>query len=330
MKKTLISVLLVIVLIVGGIFSYIMLSWDKAYDVPYPDYKASNDSALIARGKYLVYGPGHCAYCHMPSEKLQDVASGEEVPLSGGWEFNIPPGSFRAPNLTADVETGIGALSDGEIARALRYSLTHEGKVMVPVMPFQNMSDEDIIAIISFLRTQEAVYNVIPPSEFTFLGKALLTFGMFKPVYPTGTPPAKVASDSTASYGSYLANSVANCVGCHTDRDLKTGAYINPLYSGGFLMPAEGDPEMEGYMFISPNITPDPESGIIAAWDEQTFIERFQYGRLQPGSPMPWEAYATMTELDLKAVFRYLNTLEPVKSNITQTVFEPGEAIPEK
>ena len=54
-------------------------------------------------------------------DKLEAVDKGLEMPLSGGWELDIPPGTFRAPNLTPDMETGIGKLTDAEVARNLRY-----------------------------------------------------------------------------------------------------------------------------------------------------------------------------------------------------------------
>ncbi len=329
MKKVLISIVLIIIVIVAGLFTYIMTSWDRNFDAPYPKITASTDSAVIARGKYLAYGPAHCAYCHVPTEKLKDVAAGKEVALTGGWTFKIPPGTFRAPNLTSDIETGIGGLTDGEIARALRYSVDPHNKFMIPVMPFQELSDEDLTAVISFIRTQQPVKNEIVPAEYSMLGKALLAFGALKPTGPTKTPPVSVPIDTTAAYGSYLAHSVANCVGCHTNRDLKTGAFSGPAFAGGFHMDAEGDPAMKGYVFVTPNITPDPETGVMTNWDEQTFIERFKAGRLQDGSPMPWEAFATMTTGDLKAVYNYLKSLAPVKSNVVQTVFAPGEKIPE-
>jgi len=41
-----------------------------------------------------------------------------------------------------------------------------------------------------------------------------------------GIVPPAPEPDSTAAYGKYLAESVANCRGCHTNRDMMTGAYI--------------------------------------------------------------------------------------------------------
>ena len=71
---------------------YVQLAWNKKFDAPYPNIKASTDSAVIARGKYLAYGPMHCATCHVPMENIVDIEAGKELPMSGGWELDIPPG----------------------------------------------------------------------------------------------------------------------------------------------------------------------------------------------------------------------------------------------
>lgn len=329
MKKILLVVISLLALIILGLVVYILAAWNRDYDAPYPEIAASNDSAMIARGKYLIYGPAHCAYCHVPPDQLKYVAQGKEIPLIGGWQLAIPPGTFRATNITPDVETGIGAMDDRTFARALRYSVSHNNKVMIPVMECQEMSDRDIAAILSYLRVQEPVYAYVPPNEFTFLGKAILAFGILRPDGPKTTPPVEVPIDSSANYGNYISNSVANCVGCHTDRDLKTGAMAGPLYAGGLVMEAEGDPEAAGYRFIAPNITPDQETGIMAIWDEEGFIQRFKEGRMVAGSPMPWEAYAMMNDTELKALYRYLMSIEPVVNDIPKIVFAPGEELPE-
>src|SRR5690606_41627233 len=109
------------------------------YHAPYPDITASTDSAVIARGKYLAFGPAHCGTCHVPMNKVMDVENGEEIPHSGGWELTIPPGTFRAPNLTPDMETGIGKLTDGEIARTMRHMVGNDGRCIMPFMHFAEM-----------------------------------------------------------------------------------------------------------------------------------------------------------------------------------------------
>jgi mono/diheme cytochrome c family protein len=327
MKKVIVTIVTVLAVLIGGFILFVLLTWDKEYDTEYPAITATTDSAMIARGKYLVYGPAHCVYCHVPMDRLDDVAANKEVPLIGGMEFDIPPGKFRTPNLTPDDETGIGKLTDGEIARALRYSISHRNKLMVPFMPFQELSDEDLTAIISFLRSQEPVRNDIKPSEYNLLGKAVVALGLIKPEGPKKTPPKSVAIDTTAVYGGYLANSIANCVGCHTERDMNTGQFIGPVFAGG--MRFEPDAFSKGFSFISPNITPDKETSAISGWDEPLFIDRFHAGRLHAGSPMPWEAFSRMNETDLKALFRYLASLGPVHNKIDKTAFLPGEEFPD-
>ena len=44
--------------------------------------------------------------------------------------------------------------------------------------------------------------------------------------------------------------------------------------------------------FYTPNLTPDPKTGRIAAWDEETFVTRFRGGKAFAGSHMPWEHFA--------------------------------------
>ena len=275
---------LVLCLLIIGLLVFIQFSWDKKYDAPYPNITATTDSIIIARGKHLALGPAHCINCHVPMDKLREADEGKIMSLSGGWELTIPPGTFRAPNITPDNETGIGKMTDGEIARALRHSVNKNSRLVFPFMPFQELSDADLTAIISFLRSQESVKHKVERSELSFLGKALLAFGVIKPEGPKNTPPKSVEIDSTIVYGSYLANSVANCRGCHTERDFKTGDFIGAPFAGGTYF--EPDVFTEGYSFVTPNLTPQKETGIIANWDESKFITRMRGGRIHKGSRM--------------------------------------------
>ena len=73
---------------------------------------------MIERGRYVVRDLGSCTYCHGDPKQYARAEVGEEIPLSGGFVFDIPPGKFYPVNITPDVETGIGRLSDGQVARA--------------------------------------------------------------------------------------------------------------------------------------------------------------------------------------------------------------------
>jgi mono/diheme cytochrome c family protein len=244
----------------------------------------------------------------------EKVLAGEEVPLSGGLDFVIPLGTLFAPNITSDPETGIGKLTDQEIARALRYGIRHDGQAMIDLMPFYDISDYDLKAIISYLRTQPAIKNKRPENEYSFMGKVVKTF-LLKPS-GDGKVPHTPPADSTAEYGKYLVNSVANCRGCHTKRDLMTGAYIGPELAGGFPFEvfSQNGKIIKGKHLISPNLTSDPETGIMTRWSKKQFIERFRTGVVIKGSPMPWGPFSRMSDLELTAIYKYLNSMGPVKS----------------
>jgi len=160
---------------------YALIRPESTFDAPYPEIAASNDSTLIARGKYLVYGPAHCAYCHAPASEFQRVEAGEIVTLSGGNIFVLPVGKIHVPNITSDETTGIGSFKDGELARTLRYGVKRNGHALLDFMPFYDISDRDLTAIISYLRTEPAVNNPVPENEWNFMGRIVDALGMFKP-----------------------------------------------------------------------------------------------------------------------------------------------------
>ncbi len=291
----------ILLFLILGITLTVMGRQNIKYDRPYPTITASADSSVIIRGKHLVFGAAHCADCHSKTNADSLLKLGQDVPLTGGMVFDLPVGKIYAKNITPDKETGIGNYTDAEIARALRYGVHPDGRVVFDFMPFHNMTDEDMTAVISFLRAQKPIKNTVPDHDLNVLGKAVKAF-MIKPVGPDGEVAKQISPDSSAAYGKYLANNVANCSGCHTVRDL-SGTFTGEPFAGGN--------EIEG--FITPNITPDSTSRIFG-WSQQNFIDRFRMGKLQPKSPMPWQSFGRMTDEELKAIYSYLRTVKPVKT----------------
>jgi mono/diheme cytochrome c family protein len=276
------------------------------YDAPYPAIRSSTDTAVISRGRHLVYSAAHCADCHAKGNSDSILALGQEVPLTGGYEFKLPIAHIYTRNITPDKETGIGRYTDAEIARALRYGVRPDGTAMFDFMPFHNVSDEDLTAIISFLRAQKPVNNKVPDHSFSVIGKVVKAF-LIKPVGPTGEVPASVKPDTSIAYGKYLSMNVANCSGCHTKRDMMTGAYTGEFFAGGL--------EIDG--LITPNLTPHP-TGRIYGWSKQQFIDRIRQGKLIKQSPMPWTSFKRMTNDELTAIYNYLKSLKPVATEISK------------
>jgi len=278
----------------------------RAFEAPYPAIHASQDPAVVERGRYLAFGLAHCGECHGASQAPGAAAATRvEQPLSGGHEFHLPVGVFRVPNITPDRETGIGRYRDEEIARMLRYGVRPNGEALLPFMPFQDLSDEDLTAIISFLRSQAPVQHQVAPHDLNPLGRVVKAF-VLTPRGPSAPPVKHREREATPEYGRYLANSVGNCVGCHTKLDMRTGEFIGPKFGGGAPHSSHANPAQT---FVTPNLTPDQRWGWLNGWSEDAFVARFRAGRMRQGSPMPWEAFATIEERDARAIYQFLQSL---------------------
>jgi len=316
-RKILVAFGILVVVLVAGLATYVAMRQNLRFETPYPAVAASTDSVVVARGEYIVRVMSGCTSCH--GDPAQKVAQedGADVPLSGGFTWDIPPGKFYARNITPDAETGIGKFTDGAVARALRNGVGHDGRALLPFMEEQGLSDEDLAAVISYLRTQAPVHHPVPTHQYNLLGRIVKATVLANPVGPAETPLVVSPHGATIENGRYLAESVALCWACHTQRNMATGALAGPRYGGatGF----DAGPERS---WSPPNITPDPETGRLGRMSEDQFVARFRAGRAVPGSPMPWPRYARMTDDDLRAIHRYLKTVPPVKRDVGPPVVE--------
>ena len=317
-KKILIALAVVIGVLVAGFAIFVGSRQNLTFEAPYPEIAASTDSAVVARGRYVVHTLSNCGMCHGDPARQGDTTA-VEIPLSGGFQWKIPPGSFYARNITPDPTTGIGGVSDPVIARALRYGVGHDGRALLPFMEMQGLSDEDLTAIVSYLRVQPAVQNPVPPHEFNLLGKMVKATVLAKPVGPKETPLRASPRGATVENGRYLAESVTLCWACHTQRNPATGALTGPRYGGATEFTEPSDPT---HVWAPPNITSDPETGRLGKWTEDEFVARFRLGRIYPQSPMPWQALKRMDEDDVRAIYRYLKTVPPVHRDVGPPIVE--------
>jgi len=281
-------------------------------DTPYPEVAASADTTVIARGRYVVRDLANCANCHGDPSRATDVEEARDVPLSGGGHFDVPPGTFYVRNITPDSLSGLGAVPDRAIARALRFGVGHDGRALLPFMEMQGLSDEDLVAVVSYLRAQAPVRNVVPMHHYNLLGKMVRATMLAKPVGPHETPLKTSPHGATVENGRYLVESVALCGTCHTQRNMMTGAFTGPHLGGatGF------DKDSKGHSWSPPNITSDPHTGKVGMMTEDGFVTRFRAGRILPGSPMPWQGFRRLSDDDLRAIYRYLKTVPPVHRDV--------------
>jgi mono/diheme cytochrome c family protein len=312
----------VLVVVAGAGAVFVASRQNLRFDAPYPDVAASSDSSIVARGHYIVRDVAPCAACHGDPSQRKAWANGTDVPLIGGFVFDIPPGQFYTRNLTPDAETGLGNVKDRAIARALRYGVGHDGRALLPFMEMQGLSDDDLLAVVSYLRTQAPVRNVVPAHHFTLLGKVIRATALANPVGPAAPPLARSPRGASVETGRYLVESVALCWGCHTQRSRMTGALTGPRFGGATGLTESDDPR---HSWSPPNITGDPETGRLGKLNEDQFVARFRQGRVIPGSPMPWQAFSRMAEEDLRAIYRYLKSVPPVRRDVGPVLVNVGK-----
>ena len=298
--------------LVGGLAGWVQLTYRQDYSgTPLPNVVASKDPAVIARGEYVVQALAHCSSCHgPPNSSSQRKLDADSSDLSGGVHFPAAPfGDFYSANLTPDPDTGLGTRSDGEIARAIRYGVDHTGGyAAMMALSVGAMADEDLTAVVSYLRSLPPKKRDSPPDEWSFLAKALS--GKFQP--HDEPPPAYVpAGDVSVERGRYIANGPAGCYLCHTPRDpMKGFAESGPRFSGD--PEGRSDDTDPQYILVAPNLTPG-RGGRLSAWTEDQFLQRMRAGAAYRGSDMPWENFAKMTDEDLRSIYRYLKSLPPAE-----------------
>jgi mono/diheme cytochrome c family protein len=112
------------------------------------------------------------------------------------------------------------------------------------------------------------------------------------------------ATAEEASQGAYLANA-AGCEDCHTDR----GHGGQPYAGGRALATPFGT-------FYSPNITPDPETGI-GRWSDEQFLRALRDGVRPDGANyfpvFPYPSFTKIADADARAIKAYLFSLPAVR-----------------
>ena len=135
-------------------------SWGPPVEEP---IVAPPRSDQIAYGEYLAHNLGHCTQCHTPLvqgvEDFSRIGAGMNLfPTPFGYDWSV-----LAANITSHETLGLGARTDDEIKRAIVYGISADGRNLLPFMGFsfyEYISDEDLDAIVAYLRT-------LPPSEAT-------------------------------------------------------------------------------------------------------------------------------------------------------------------
>jgi len=269
------------------------------------------DDALVTRGGYLAHAAG-CMSCHTDKKAKGKL-------FAGGRGIKTPFGTYYSPNITPDLETGIGKWTDDDFLRALKRGINPESEHYFPIFPYTTytkLRDDDALAIKAYLFSQKPVarenraHDVWPPFGWRW------TIGPWKGLYfQEGDLKSDPNQDAAWNGGAYLVEALAHCGECHTPRNF-AGALDRTMWMAG----AEDGPEGE----VAANITPDFETGI-GDWsvDQIAFF-------LKVGTKPDYEAAeGLMAEAikdglshlsgdDLKAIAQYIKSLPPISNKVAR------------
>ncbi len=268
----------------------------------------------VARGKYLVENVTGCLECHTPHDWSSMVSATAQESAGAGEQmpFSDLPGRIIAPNITPDPETGAGNWTDDQLARAIREGISHDGRALFPLMPYQHfhsMSDEDLASVIVYLRSLPPVRNALPQTEIIFPVKYLIRSVPEPIIEPVPAPD----QSTPEKRGAYLVNE-GGCADCHTPVDSHNMPIAGLDFGGGFILQGAFG------AIAGANITPDPSG--IPYYDLNLFMEAIRTGsvRARKLSPlMPWPVYRGMTDKDLSDIFAFLRTVKPVRHHVDNT-----------
>jgi mono/diheme cytochrome c family protein len=190
-------------------------------------------------------------------------------------------------------------------------------------------------------------------TRWTMAGTGAALFLTAAVAYAPAQPVAAAAAPASGMVqrGQYLVLAMG-CHDCHTPKKMGPNgpepdmsralsghsqhAVLSapPKLEGGWLAATSTDlsawsgPWGISYAF---NLTPDENTGL-GIWTEDMFVQAMRTGRHMGVSrpilpPMPWWTLGALNDHDLKSVFAYLRSLEPIENRVPQPVIaEPPAA----
>jgi cytochrome c553 len=276
--RLLAGLVLLIVLALAIVYAISSLALRKTYSFPDSAVRAATDSASLAWGRHLMEAVTKCQDCH-------------EGDLGGKMMLDDPAfARLAAANLTAG-RGGISEFTDADLARAIRHGVGRDGRplVFMPSDAYGVLTDEDLAALLGYLRTFPPVDREHPEPRIGPVARILYLTGKF-PLLPVEITPHDATRTVrqpgvSVQYGQYLAT-IGGCRSCH-----------------GQQLAGDANPD-----------APDITVGRLAAWTEEDFFRALREGRRPDRSAidpvkMPWVRSGLMTDDEIRAVWTYLRSL---------------------
>jgi mono/diheme cytochrome c family protein len=277
----------------------------------FPAFAQAQTNIPVAEGQYIFALAGGCA-CHTVPK---------ETPHAGGRAFPIPFGTVYSTNITQDKETGLGAWSDQQIHDAMVKGIRRDGSWILPVMPYEKysgMAQEDLKALIAYLRTLKPVKKPTPELKTWAPFARSLGVPMFLKIFGRFSNSPSQAPKGGVERGRYLVEHVSLCGDCHTPRN-SIGVPKQSFYLAG------ASQKIGPLGEAVPNITPDKETGI-GEWKREDIAELLISGTkpdLDNVQGLMYEViqgtthgYKDMKKEDALAIADYLKSIPAIKNKI--------------
>lgn len=280
------AILFLIVAAAAVVYALSTHQLGRTYAVAVKPVVIPSDAAAVLRGRHLAETRG-CIDCH-----------GKDF---GGAKVIDDPavGVMWGSNLTGGQGGLAAGFNDEDWVRAIRHGVAKDGHglVLMPSIEYSHFSDDDLGALVAYLKTVPKVDRDRVPVTVGPVARALILAGQIKiaaeHIDHAGLRPPVVIPGVTVEYGRYLA---VGCMGCHGEQ-----------FAGGRIPGAPPD------WPAARNLTP---SGDLAKWTEADFLKVLETGvrpdgrQLNPVMPI---AFGKMTDLEKQALWVYLKTLPPVE-----------------
>jgi mono/diheme cytochrome c family protein len=298
LRKILISTCILIV--VGAGFAW----WITAPKTLPADAMAGI-TGTAAKGETIFYAAG-CASCHAAPDAAEDAM----LVLAGGRALTSDFGTFYAPNISPDVEHGIGGWTAQDLANAMKQGVSPDGQHLYPAFPYTtytHASLQDIADLYAFLQTLPADATPSKPHEIGFPFNIRRALGGWKLLFLNDDWVLDEASSAQLERGRYLVEGLGHCAKCHTPRNA-IGGLDTARWLGG-----APNPSGEGSI---PNIT----SGGLS-WSESEIAEYLKSGFTPDFDVVGGEMadvvgnIAHLTDEDRAAIAAYVKAVPAVPAN---------------
>ncbi|HYM17641.1 MAG TPA: c-type cytochrome [Micropepsaceae bacterium] len=291
--KLLAGVGVVVVLIVAGAAGFAFfgsnMKMHRTVQVQVAPIALPTDQAALDRGAYLYKSRG-CEVCHGAD------GAGAVVIDDGGFYV-------KAPHISAGDGSVTASYKPEDWVRTIRHGVKPNGEptFIMPSEDFNRLTDADVGAIASYVRTLPAVAGTASEFRVPLLVRFLYAAGMIKDAAAKidhSLPPAQpFASNDELAHGAYVA---AACKGCH-----------NEFFSGGAI------PGAPPTWPAAANLTPGPGSALTRYSNAEALAAMFRSGKRPDGTAvstvMPFGMLSQMSSEDVDALYGFLKTVPAAK-----------------